>query len=63
VQASALSGAVGFSGASPAVAIGFSLARNLIGWSEFGGSDPIEVRAYVNDTGDADATEVHAARG
>ena len=34
-------------GTTPAASIGFSLARNLIGWDEYGGSNPIEVMAYV----------------
>ena len=38
------------SGTTPAVAIGFSLARNLIGWTEYGGSDPLEVKATHVDT-------------
>jgi hypothetical protein len=62
VKAIAVSGGVG-TGMTPAVAIGFSLARNLIGWREFGDKDPLEVRAYVQDTGDADTTAIHAARG
>ena len=37
-------------GNTPAVAIGFSLARNLIGWEEYGGPDPLEVRAYATST-------------
>src|SRR5439155_3685105 len=31
-------------------AIGFSLARNLIGWSEFGGPDQLEAKAYTADS-------------
>ena len=41
--------AAGGSGFSPAVAIGFSLARNLIGWAEYGGSDPLELMAFAAD--------------
>ena len=54
VKATAASVAVS-GGTTPAVAIGFSLARNLIGWSEYGGATPIEVRAYIEDTNPADA--------
>ncbi|MGB4916660.1 MAG: hypothetical protein WBO89_03020, partial [Propionicimonas sp.] len=35
----------GLSGTTPGIAIGFSLARNLIGWAEYGGVTPIEVKA------------------
>jgi hypothetical protein len=56
VKATAASVAVS-GGTTPAVAIGFSLARNLIGWTEYGGSDPIEVQAYATDT------QITAAKG
>ena len=46
VQALAVSVAVG-DGSSVAIAIGFSLARNLIGWTEYNGSDPSQVEAYA----------------
>ena len=42
----AFAGAIGL-GTTPAVAIGFSLARNLIGWTEFSGADPLEAKAYT----------------
>src|SRR5947209_3089588 len=32
----------------PGVAIGFSLARNFIGWTEFGGTNSISVNAYLS---------------
>ncbi|MDX5318956.1 MAG: hypothetical protein LPK38_06370, partial [Actinomycetes bacterium] len=43
----ALSVAVGgaATGTTPGIAIGVSVARNLIGWEEFGGVDPILVKA------------------
>jgi hypothetical protein len=62
----ALSVAVAAStGFTPAVAIGFALARNLIGWREHGDADPVQVKAYVADTdaGDGDPTHVRADRG
>ena len=34
-------------GTTPAVAIGFSIARNLIGWAEFGDAEALEVKAYA----------------
>ena len=49
VAALSVAVAAGGSGFSPAVAIGFSLARNLIGWTEYGGSDPLESMAYAAD--------------
>ncbi|HZE04430.1 MAG TPA: hypothetical protein VE127_04350, partial [Solirubrobacteraceae bacterium] len=49
VQALAVSVAVG-DGTSVAIAIGFSLARNLIGWTEYNGSDPSLVEAYARHT-------------
>ncbi|TVS11137.1 MAG: hypothetical protein EA424_24230, partial [Planctomycetaceae bacterium] len=47
----ALSVAVAAStGKTQAISIGFSLARNLIGWTEYGGSDPIDVLAYIENS-------------
>src|SRR5690606_31947674 len=65
VRAIAVSGTLSFQGAAPAVAIGVSVARNLIGWEEFGGADPFQVRAYVGDldTSDAFPTTIDAERG
>ncbi|MEA2197211.1 MAG: mucin9, partial [Solirubrobacteraceae bacterium] len=49
VQALAIAAAVG-DGTSVAIAIGFSLARNLIGWTEYHGADPSQVNAYAKHT-------------
>ena len=37
-------------GTTPAASIGISIARNFIGWSEYGGKDPIQVLAYISNT-------------
>ena len=63
VAAAAVSAAISGSGSTPAVGIGFSIARNLIGWREYDGKDAIEVQATVADTdGDGD-TRLTAAQG
>ena len=43
VSAISASAALTFKGSAPAVAIGASIARNLIGFDEFGGPNPLEV--------------------
>ncbi|MGB7817523.1 MAG: hypothetical protein WBL35_02135, partial [Ornithinibacter sp.] len=45
IAAIAVAVSAAVSGSTPGVAIGFSLARNLIGWEEYGGVSPIEVKA------------------
>ncbi len=50
VEALAAALAGGVSGFTPGVAIGFSLARNLIGWTLYSGSTPFDVLAYTSDT-------------
>ena len=49
VVAISVSGGAGV-GSTPAASIGFSLARNLIGWTEYGGSNPIQIEAYSAST-------------
>ncbi len=59
VRALAVAVAVSGSGTTPAVAIGISVARNLIGWQQFGNptafdnshtSEPVEVKARAIDS-------------
>ena len=57
VRALAVAIGGGLSGTTPGIAIGVSIARNLIGWSEYGGSSPIQVRAR------AISTSLNAAHG
>ncbi len=45
IAAIAVAVSAAVSGSTPGVAIGFSLARNLIGWEEYGGVSPVEVKA------------------
>ena len=40
----------GLSGTTPGIAIGVSIARNLIGWAEYGDVAPIQVRARAIST-------------
>src|SRR5690606_21193572 len=63
VRAISLSAALTFKGSGTAVAIGVSIARNLIGWEEFGGADPLTVEASVSDTDDDGDTSLLAERG
>ena len=37
-------------GTSPSASIGISIARNFIGWSEYGDKDPLEVMAYISNS-------------
>ena len=39
--------AISGSATSPGVSIGVSIARNFIGWSEYGGPTPVQVQAYL----------------
>ena len=49
VKASAATISVGLGGSTGAFAIGFSLAQNLIGWSDVNTRNPVQVHAYIND--------------